>query len=313
MLVLRKRATSARPDAMRSVVGAVPSRARCAAALCLWIAALGIAPVRGEEPKGVAEPDIVGLVAADGLKLAATYYAGADSKETVPIIVLHGLGGSRADLHDLALKMQAAGHSVLAPDLRGHGDSPIVNDAGVKLETGRMTRNHFLGMLADVEACKNYLKELNNEGKLNIDRLCVIGTELGATVALNWAAGDWAVEDLPGRRQSKWVKALVLISPTWSVKGFNVNPALQSTAIREKIAMYIVSGQGAKDSTRLVKQFEGFRANVKPSNLAVREFETTLQGAALATSQDLDAAARIGQFVNLQLVEKAIPWKNHSR
>jgi len=154
---------------------------------------------------------------------------------------------------------------------------------------------------------------LNNEGSLNIDKLCIVGSELGGTVALNWAAGDWAFPDLPGRRQGRWVKALVLISPAWSVKGFSVSAALQSQAIQEEIALYIVSGQESKDTARLARQFNGYRANLKPSNLAVREFETILQGAALTTAPNLDVAARIGQFINLQLVEKAFPWKDHTR
>jgi len=296
-----------RPAGRRAVISA-----RWLLALpAVW---LGLsATAMAQDTEKVADPEVIGLTTSDGLNLTATYYPGPEGKNTVPVVMLHGLGGTRADLHDLALALQAAGHSVLVPDLRGHGDSPIVTDAGVTLTPDRLTRPHFIGMVADVEACKSHLMGLNNEGSLNIDKLCVVGSDLGAIVALHWSAGDWAVPDLPGRRQSRWVKALVLISPAWSVKGFSVSPALQSPAIQENIALYIVSGQESKDTTRLARQFEGYRSNLKPSNLAVREFETTLQGAALTTAPNLDVAARIGQFINLQLVEKTFPWKDHTR
>ncbi len=44
-------------------------------------------------------------------------------KEAVPVIMLHQYKGSRADFKDLAAMLQAKGCAVLAPDLRGHGQS----------------------------------------------------------------------------------------------------------------------------------------------------------------------------------------------
>ena len=59
---------------------------------------------------------------------------------------------------------------------------------------------------------------------MNIDKLCVVGSEMGASVALGFAAfdavgyGSGAVYYGP-RKLGRFVKALVLISPKWSVPG----------------------------------------------------------------------------------------------
>jgi pimeloyl-ACP methyl ester carboxylesterase len=56
--------------------------------------------------------------ARDGAQLTFRQYSGVGSQVAV---LIHGSAGSSRDMHPLALALQAAGVSVLVPDLRGHG------------------------------------------------------------------------------------------------------------------------------------------------------------------------------------------------
>ena len=69
-----------------------------------------------------------------------------------------------------------------------------------------------------MKAVKDFLWERNNAGELNIDKLCVVGAEMGASVALNFALADALDQDSnrvlrPDYKLGRFVKALVLISP----------------------------------------------------------------------------------------------------
>ena len=70
----------------------------------------------------------VTLVTEDEVQLKATFWPGTEGKENVPVILLHAFRGSRQDFNVLAEFLQGKGCAVIAPDLRGHGDSTLVRD-----------------------------------------------------------------------------------------------------------------------------------------------------------------------------------------
>lgn len=100
------------------------------------------------------KPEIVELETKDGVKLTCTWFppegAGkpakpdgkataptaqptSGGKTTAPFILLHDWDRSRTDLLNFGRFLQVAGHAVIVPDLRGHGDSLTVEDP-----TGRL-------------------------------------------------------------------------------------------------------------------------------------------------------------------------------
>lgn len=106
----------------------------------------------------------------DEFKIAGTFYEGGSEG----IVLLHQLDRSRNDWKDFALKLQNLNYSVLAIDLRGHGQS-----SG---NWRNFSEEDFQAMDLDVEAAVQYLKQNN------ISNITIIGASIGANVALQYGA-----------------------------------------------------------------------------------------------------------------------------
>ena len=196
----------------------------------------------------------VSLTTRDGLALKAAYYAAPDDaeagKQTVPIIMLHEHKSSRNVFDALAKSFQSKGYSVIVPDLRGHGESTkFVNSSRRDLEAAKLRPQDFVDMLQyDLRAVRKFLVEKNDAGELNLNRLCLVGAEMGAVLALNWTAEDWSWPNLPAAKQGRDVKALILISPEWAFKGMRISNALGQRALKsDRISfLMLVGGRNSK-------------------------------------------------------------------
>jgi uncharacterized protein len=126
----------------------------------------------------------------DGTESRGWLIKGAEGAPAV--ILLHGYGADRSWLLNLAVKTnETTNFTVLWPDLRGHGESPLVNATTFGTREGE-----------DVTAAIDYLKTLKTaSGKPQVGpRIGLYGIELGAYAALD-----------AGRRSSD-VRALALDS-----------------------------------------------------------------------------------------------------
>jgi pimeloyl-ACP methyl ester carboxylesterase len=159
-----------------------------AALAFLALLASAAAPAYGQAAKKeIPEPEDLTLETKDGVSLRCTYYPGTAKKASIPVIMVHGWEGQRSEYDGLALALQGLGHTVIVPDLRGHGQSTIVKLANGDTETidlAKFRQKELESMILDVECCKKFLLEKNNQGECNIESLCVIGSELGAIVAM---------------------------------------------------------------------------------------------------------------------------------
>lgn len=264
------------------------------------------------------------IEADDGVAIKATFYPGMNGQETVPVLMLHGWKGSRADYHRLAKYLQSEyGHAVLVPDQRGHGESVRVKgDAkSPPLNPDRLKPEDLRRMAAeDMESYRRFLKRRNNDGQLNLDKLCVVGADTSAIFALNWTAYDWSAPGLARVKQSQFVKGLVLLSPEWSFRKLQVGEALRTLGAADQLSVFIVFGRknssAAKNAERINNHFQQARPNdAKEPDLTKRSLwlddtDTSLQGTQML-GQELGIEELVAQFIELQVAAKKCPWQSY--
>jgi pimeloyl-ACP methyl ester carboxylesterase len=293
------------------------------------VAACGAAACGQELPEGkvLSGND---LLTKDNVALRGTYYypkSDVDKKEIVPVVFLHSSRGSRDEFGEVPQRLAGLGHAVLVPDLRGHGESTRLGIGNITEELDarkqKLAPAVYTAMVAqDLEAVKRFLVAENNAGKLNIEKLCLVGSEMGAAVALNWAAYDWSWPVLPGRKQGQFAKGIVLLSPPWSFPGLTVADAVKHPALHKGISVMILVGnendKAAKDAKRIHTSLQ--RSRPAPGTLSPEDAEQTkdlffkalpteLQGSkllAVRTQPTVDAI--IANFIRLRLVNKDYPW-----
>lgn len=324
-----------------------PGRARATVlwGLCLAAAAVLLpASSRAQEgEKKIPEPADVNFTTKDGVRLRATYWGGTKGKESVPVILLHEFKGNRRDLAGLATSLQKKhGHAVIAVDLRGHGDSTEVANTEKKLDCNApsFAPQFPLMIKYDMEAVKTFLFDKNDAGDLNVDKLCVVGAEMGASVGMIWTSIDWSWPPLAPTKQGQDVKLVVMISPEPAFRTLritdNVAPrdaipdvlleragvqVVQAAAYKVRNDMSIYVAVGARDSaamadaTRVFSTFEraperARRKPTKPEELDAifdKTLDTKLQGTKLLQGLGLDE--NIAKFIQMRVADKPLPWQ----
>ena len=286
-----------------------------------------VASARAADNEEIPNPEDLVLQTGDGLLLTLTYYPGLKGKQTIPIVLLHGWKQSRNEYKDLAPALQKFGYAVVVPDLRGHGQSKRLKGARRNeiLDAAKMALPQFgLMVVEDMKAVKNFLWEKNNAGELNINKLCVVGSEMGASVALDFAwydalGYDYNTPYYGSLQLGRFVKAVVLISPEWSFRGLPLRRAVSHPTVQQNISILILVGRQNAKSMAAAKRIYGVFDKFHPEptgddkldhqTLFLGKLNTSLQGTKL-----LDPKFRvkdlIADFVYRRLVrsDEAREW-----
>lgn len=294
-----------------------------------WLVALlalaAATPAIAQKAKELPEPKVIEMLTKDGVKLYATYFASDLERDAVPLILLHMYKGSRADFQGLANYLhQQSHHAVLTLDLRGHGDSTRQTFRGEErtLTPDRLKNEEFAAMVRyDIEEAKRFLMREHNAGQVNIERLGLVGAEMGAIMASYWALNDWAAPRL-AIKQGQDVKALVLISPETRFKAFSLTQPYGSFDLRSKVALHLIAGADNSKATRAaeqlfntVKRYHPEPDDSLPADKALAEktlfldigYNTSLQGTKML-GERLGVEERIAKFIELRLVAPSYPW-----
>ena len=146
-------------------------------------------PVRAATP----EARTVTYKTPDGVEIVADYYApkaGPDVGAPI-VILLHQYPSTRSSWRPLAPLFHEAGYAILAPDLRGHGDS--VKPARMKLSAGKESRSpqHYREAYQDVLGAYEWLR---SRKEIDRSRLAIVGASIGTSVAIDYAARDRSVD-----------------------------------------------------------------------------------------------------------------------
>jgi pimeloyl-ACP methyl ester carboxylesterase len=305
--------------------------------LLACIALLAAAAIASAAAAQNGQADVVSLSTKDGVQLTLTYFPAAlrkgapEAKQVTPVVLLHDHKETRAIFNSLAQQLQAfeggrqkgVAFACVTVDLRGHGDSAkqlFPDGTQADLDPARLTKPQLLAMSAlDMEAVRSFLIEKNDAGELNLNKLCLVGSGMGANVAANWALQDWTAPPLAIGKQGQDVKALVLISPRWSYLGLSFQAPMRFRPLKENVAWMLVYGaqdaRVAADVKRIYKQLERFHP--EPDDAAVRRLsslqviawpESNLQGSTLLTQVGQPLEQQIVNFLVEHVAQAQHPW-----
>jgi len=139
----------------------------------------------------------INVVTEDGFKIEGTYYKGSQKG----IILIHMLGRNRNEWNDFALRLQKEGYSIVAIDMRGHGN----NQGNFKT----FTSEDFNNIKKDVKAAKEFL------ASKGVTNFAIIGASIGANTALNYAVED------------KSIRTIILLSPGLDYRGVKTDETIK--------------------------------------------------------------------------------------
>jgi pimeloyl-ACP methyl ester carboxylesterase len=304
-----------------------------AVAYAVWSASLASA-----QPSRPAPPsEAISLQTRDGVQLKGTYYPSPlrgtpRAKQVTPVVMLHDYKSTRAVFAPLIRRLQSPGEgqadrpsfAVITVDLRGHGDSTRqITPTGFQyeLDAAKLDKAGLLAMSTlDMEAVRSFLVSKNDAGELNLNKLCLVGAGMGANVAANWAAQDWAAPALAIGKQGQDVKALVLISPRWSFKGLSMQAPMRFRALMQNAAWLVIYGEeDAKvktDVRRITKQLERFHPEPAdadagpPRRLSTVAWQSKLQGDTLINKVGQPLEDPLINFLVEHVAQHEYPWLN---
>ncbi len=274
------------------------------------------------------EPEEVTLTTKDGVKIKASYYASDLRKDAVPVVMLHDYKESRAVFNRFAESLQSSpdgsrpSHAVLTVDLRGHGESTTVqrpNGQTIEIDVTRLGKQDFRNMVRyDMEAVRKLLVKKNDAGELNLNKLCLLGSGMGANVATAWSAVDWSAPRLANRKQGQDVKGLVLVSPDWGYHGLPMLKPLRHPGVSQAISMLIIYGKedrkSEKSAETIFKNLERFHPEPPPErrreekDLFMVGLNTSLKGTRLLADPNFRMLPAVEQFLDTRLSQQDYEW-----
>lgn len=307
--------------------------------ICRWawlltvVLAMSASAASAQRRSSGTPPESAKVRTRDGVELSLNYYPStaardpALGKQVTPVVLLHDEKDTQGVFSSLAARLQSAGaggkssFSVVTVDLRGHGASirqTAPNGATRELDAAKLNRNDILAMSTqDMEAVRGFLVGKNDDGELNLNKLCLVGVGLGATVAVNWAAQDWSAPALLIGKQGQDVKALVLVSPQWKFRGVPLQQAMRRPDLKKQVAWMLVYGeQNPKqeaDINRILRQLERYHpepvsAQAPPRRLLSLPFPSALQGNSLVSQVGAPIEDKIVDFLTVHAADQDLPW-----
>lgn len=232
-------------------------------------------PAAGGKPKAAPAPKPpvdVPLETSDGVAVVAWYYPVLEEKPPLgTVILVHDLGGSHLTVEPLARRLQAGGYAVVAPDLRGHGDSPLKNLPGSPEDQHKLLKKPDFDMMVatrggqkreqasvrgDLECVRNWIKQQAEDDKLLMEPLFVVGSGLGASLAATWTAADFLWPDLASGPQGRAVTGLIMVSPAFTSKGYSIATALTSEAMRRTVPLLVIAAADDRDAVKVFDQLK---------------------------------------------------------
>lgn len=290
---------------------------RCVAILLMVVffapSALAQRTARKDKP----EPRVVDLRTKDGIELQAFYFPSSKGKDAIPVLIIHEWKGQASPYINLVKALAAEDCAVLVPVYRGHGKSTTYKDRfgkEKKFNLAAMNKADIQNIMAyDIEEAKRFLKEENNEERLNLNALAVIGVKEGAVLAANWASNDWKYPQVGLKKQGQDVKTLVFVSPEKLLQGITIDRPLNDPHLL-RLPLMLVEGDRSKtsDAEKIHKKLAGIKRRMGGGEIKGLEFiemPEKLNGPMLI-NQSKKVIPSIVKFItsNVPITEFENPW-----
>jgi len=147
-----------------------------------------IALCAATHPALAARGRVLRLQTPDDVAISALYYAppSGTTNRAPAVLFLHSLGEDRDEWGSFPSLLNQNGFAVMAIDFRGHGDSTRrVTASGAQVIDHRsFGPRDYQNMLLDINTAVDWLEEQPNVDK---DRIVLIGSSLGANLAVRYA------------------------------------------------------------------------------------------------------------------------------
>jgi alpha-beta hydrolase superfamily lysophospholipase len=200
----------------------------------------------GSEAVAAGRP--VNFSATDGTPLAGMLYE-ASSRTAPAVILVHMLGRSKDEWAFVADRLQEAGMTALALDLRGHGRS-----AG--------NGSELAAMVGDVRGAVNWL--LGNP-VLRPSAIAIVGASLGANLAALVAADVGAV------------RGVAMISPSLDYRGVRLDAGVMKKLGSR--ALWLAASNDDPYAVRTIRELATHNSAAEQHLSGVRAHGTALVGA----------------------------------
>ena len=314
----------------------VPASIVCALIL------VGPAATRAQDPQlPRAESKVVET--SDGLPLHFTYWpTGHDhAMDSGVVVLLHMHNGNRLDWTSPAaagfVQRLQRDYAVIAVDLRGHGQSKgaaassggdIIDantrkskksssNGGARIDSSNLKPRDYEAMaFVDLEAIKRFIYEENQLQHLNMNKMAIIGAEMGANAAAVFAANDWLKDPHPDGQdgfrtpRGQDVRALVLLSPEISRPGLPIAEPLKVLKTPDfKVAVLVCVGEKDKeDKGEGKKVFRQLSSERNKDRMYLKEYDSSARGTDLMDVNGLKA--NIYAFLELHLKKVPSDWND---
>lgn len=275
-------------------------------------------PVAGAKKDPALEPRPEMLITKDGVPITVYYFPSDKGKDAIPVMIVHEWKGQAAPYMKLCNALRKAGFAAIVVEYRGHGNSKTYRDrtgAEHDFNISTMGRRDADAIVRyDLEEAKQFLKEENNAGRLNLNALCMLGVKEGAILAGYWADRDWKIPSVGRMKQGQDVKAMVYISPEKTFHGLAMNTPITEPNLLGLPTM-IVAGQNSSqgsEAERMGNRLESVKKRLHRGT--ARGFEmilpkTNLSGPALI-NDDATVIPKIIEFLekNVHVSKTENPW-----
>lgn len=161
------------------------------------------------------EPVRIEYQAPDNYHIVADFYLPLKHKKSISIpliIMIHALAENKKIWKEYAKTLTQKGYSVLALDMRGHGESNTDRN-GKKHYWRSFSKEDWQKTYTDVTSGIEYLKA--NYPQANTNEIMIIGSSVGSSVAV-----------ISAEKEKQHVKGLILLSPLNKYKGIETRVPL---------------------------------------------------------------------------------------